>query len=399
MAEKMSVSEALALLDRIGREVATTDADLIQKLAEQLSDAEFKLPASVEVATRLLELAGTRGIAERLQTRCVLLMPTVEPSFTDALAALLTRSRPFAASFALEKLSELGTLEAGRAAGARLPEFQEIRLRALTSDAFVAGLTEGIGEQPLSALVALAVASALETGFDRHELSAEVPARLGESLAAALLTSATALSSVPHRFPTGFWSQGEHGPQALDLAQGARSLARLTTTPALAKLAEALYQLEDPFLLEAAVYLDLASGRTPPAGAIEKIASFPHTRFTLYQNLDRLKRSELFPPGARGWMALAEGRIVDYLALEDGCIYDVVEGTVQVRIETPRGPRIALAIRCAQSIGESRAIGYLSGVRPDATRPMAETTVGMFGGGESEDEIRASLEQMAASAG
>jgi hypothetical protein len=59
---------------------------------------------------------------------------------------------------------------------------------------------------------------------------------------------------------------------------------------------------------------------------------------------------------------------------------------------------VALAIRCAQSIGESRAIGYLSGVRPDATHPVAGTNVGMFGGGESEDEIRASLEQMAASA-
>jgi len=62
MANKMPVSEAMALLDEIGPQVATTDAALIKKLSQQLSDARFKLPASVEVAARLLALASTQGI-------------------------------------------------------------------------------------------------------------------------------------------------------------------------------------------------------------------------------------------------------------------------------------------------------------------------------------------------
>jgi len=88
--------------------------------------------------------------------------------------------------------------------------------------------------------------------------------------------------------------------------------------------------------------------------------------------------------------------VIDYLALEDGTIYDVVEGVIEVRVEAPDGPRVALASRCAQSFSECQAIGYLTDVRPDAPRPLAGTTVGMFGGSETDEELRAELEQLAA---
>jgi hypothetical protein len=396
MANKMPVSEALALIDEIGSQVATTDAALIKKLSRQLSDARFKLPDSVEVAARLLALASTQGISEQLLLGCVLAMPAVDPSFTDALAALLAPPRAWPSAAILEKLSEIGTREAGRAAGARLPEFEELRVRSFSTDAFVAGLAEGIGERPIPGAVAVVIADALKTSLEGQRLPLPVPERLCQSLAAALLPLATALRPLAHQFPTGFWADSDHAPEAHDLALGAQALTRLTPTPALGPLADALYELEDPYLLEAAVYLDLALGRPPRDSAIAKLARFPHTRFTLYENLESRNRPDLFPQAARGWLALAEGRVIDYLALEDGTIYDVVEGVIEVRVEAPDGPRVALAIRCAQSFGDRQAIGYLTDVRPDAARPMVGTTVGMFGGNETDEELRAELARLAA---
>jgi hypothetical protein len=224
MATKLSVPDALALLEEIGTELLSADADAANQLAKRISDAQFKLPASEEVAARLLALASTTGIPERMVTCCILVMPTVRPEFAEPLAALLGPTRPLAASIILEKLADVGTLEAGRLAGARLVELSDIRLSVLGSDAFVLGLAESIGEQSLCAPVALAVAHALKTGFEWQRLSAPVPVRLCESLGAALLPTARALRSVSHRFPTGLWSHDEHGPQARDLAQGARHL-------------------------------------------------------------------------------------------------------------------------------------------------------------------------------
>ena len=395
-AKLLTKDAALAALTTLQSEFPTvlTDEDADLRLAKSLSDLQGKLPNEEAIARKLIAMARLPGLAETVIARCLDVIPSPAPmALATEFAAFIMPTTPWPAALAFNRLSEIGTHEAGRLAGTALLHMPRIgRLSPRNAD-FLAGLAEAIGQKSMARETAIRLVDELATARRYVGDSAPLPspfARLARDVALPLIAD---LETIPCQFPGGYWTQVAHRETAWTLYHTLLLLSRCDPEGENLSLLERLATIDDPFILEAALELRIHQGLPPAADLVRKACSFPKTRISLYDALSAKGMVDLMPVADRHWLRLAEGRIAEYLLAEGDTLFDQFQLIGQKNRTDGKKKFVAVAFRATSSfIADAKPlIGMLGKILPETEFPLAEACAHM----RSDDSEKSILEGLA----